>query len=61
MFVSCIGDGYLPSLWLDYYLPYEQSFCDLLPFKTLSSPGLSWDAKVADIIKDGGRDFSLDS
>ena len=61
MFVSCIGDGSLTSLWLDYYLSYGQRFRDFLPFKTLSSTGLSWDAKDAYIIKDGGWDFPLDS
>jgi len=57
MFVSCIGDGSLTSLWLDYWLLDGQCFCDLFPFKTLSSTGLFWDAKVIDIVEDGGWDF----
>jgi hypothetical protein len=61
MFASCIGDDSLTSLWLDYWLLDGHRLCDLFPFRTLSSTILSWDAKVADIIKDGGWDFPLGS
>jgi hypothetical protein len=53
MFVSCINNGTTTSIWLDYWLRDGQQICDLLPLKVLSSIGLSWDAKVLDIMKEG--------
>ncbi|KAJ6940685.1 hypothetical protein NC651_006728 [Populus alba x Populus x berolinensis] len=41
------------SLWLDYWLPDGRRICDLLPFRVISSTGLPWNAKVADIISAG--------
>nr|TKR98083.1 hypothetical protein D5086_0000206310 [Populus alba] len=53
MFTPCIGNGRDTFLWLDYWLPDNKRFCDLFPFRVLSSTGLPWDAKVSDIISDG--------
>ncbi|XP_044481548.1 uncharacterized protein LOC123208252 [Mangifera indica] len=52
LFVSCIGNGRDTSLWLDYWLP-QGRLCDLFSFRVLSATGLTWDAKVSDIIRDG--------
>ncbi|KAJ7009371.1 hypothetical protein NC653_000135 [Populus alba x Populus x berolinensis] len=49
LFTSCIGNGRDTSLWLDYWLPDGRRICDLLPFRVISSTGLPWNAKVADI------------
>ncbi|KAJ7009360.1 hypothetical protein NC653_000125 [Populus alba x Populus x berolinensis] len=46
----CFWDTFL---WLDYWLPDNKRFCDLFPFRVLSSTGLPWDVKVSDIISDG--------
>lgn len=53
LFTPCIGNGRDTFLWLDYWLPDNKRFCDLFPFRVLSSTGLPWDAKVSDIILDG--------
>ncbi|KAJ6941863.1 hypothetical protein NC652_007817 [Populus alba x Populus x berolinensis] len=57
LFTSCIGNGRDTSLWLDYWLPDGRRICDLLPFRVLSSTGLPWNAKVADIITSGRWSF----
>ena len=50
--MTCIGDGRDTMLWRDHWLP-QGPLCDLLPFRTLTSTGLPWDARVSDIIRDG--------
>ncbi|KAJ6983827.1 hypothetical protein NC653_026594 [Populus alba x Populus x berolinensis] len=57
LFTSSIGNGMDTSLWLDYWLPDGKRICDLLPFRVLSSTGLPWNAKVADIIIAGRWSF----
>ncbi|KAJ6925333.1 hypothetical protein NC651_009871 [Populus alba x Populus x berolinensis] len=57
LFTSSIGNGRDTSLWLDYWLPDGKRICDLLPFRVLSSTGLPWNAKVADIIIAGRWSF----
>lgn len=57
LFTSCIGNGRDTSLWLDYWLPDGRRVCDLMPFRVLSSTGLPWNAKVADIISAGRWSF----
>jgi len=61
VFISCIGDEDTTSLWLDYWLPDEKQFYDLLPFRVLHSSRLPWDAKVSYIIKEGSWAFPSDS
>ncbi|KAJ0008203.1 hypothetical protein Pint_30736 [Pistacia integerrima] len=56
LIVTCIGDGRDTMLWRDHWLP-QGPLCDLLPFRTLTSTGLPWDARVSDIIRDGFWDF----
>ncbi|XP_031248848.1 uncharacterized protein LOC116106632 [Pistacia vera] len=58
LIVTCIRDGRDIMLWRDHWLP-QGPLCDLLPFRTLTSTGLPWDARVSDIIRDGLWDFPL--
>ncbi|XP_031260174.1 uncharacterized protein LOC116118323 [Pistacia vera] len=56
LIVTCIRDGRDTMLWRDHWLPHSL-LCDLLPFRTLTSTGLLWDARVSDIIRDCLWDF----
>lgn len=56
LIVTCIGDGTDTMLWQYYWLS-QGPLCDLLPFRTLTSIGLPWDARVSDIIRDDLWDF----
>jgi hypothetical protein len=49
--VLCIRNGQAAFLWLNYWLLDGRRSSDLLPYRTLSSARLPWNAKVSDIIK----------
>lgn len=53
MFTSKIGNGADTSLWSDYWLPNGGRISDHISARVISSTGLPWNAKVADIINNG--------
>jgi len=58
-FIAGIGDGTSTSLWYDYWLLEGKRLIDILPLRTLTSMGLSWTAKVSDIICRGQWHFPV--
>ncbi|KAJ6897722.1 hypothetical protein NC652_024515 [Populus alba x Populus x berolinensis] len=60
-FISGIGNGSLTSLWYDYWLPDGKRLIDIFSLRTLTATGLSWKAKVSDIICNGHWQFPLSS
>jgi hypothetical protein len=56
-FISHVGNGASTFLWYDFWLPGGHRLLDLIPLRSLTSTGLSWNAKVEDIIQDHSWDF----
>jgi len=56
-FITHIGNGSTTSLWYDYWLPNGKRMIDSFSIRTLTSTGLPWNARVADIITDGQWNF----
>jgi hypothetical protein len=59
-FITIIGNGSSTSLWFDYWLPKGKRLIDDYSIQTLMATGLSWNAQVSDIIKEGQWDFPRD-
>lgn len=53
LFTHKIGNGERTSLWFDYWLPNGERVYDTITASTVASAGLSWNAKVAAIIRNG--------
>jgi len=59
-FIMAIGSGSSTSLWFDYWLPEGKRLIDDYSIRTLTATGLSWNAQVSDVIKEGQWDFPRD-
>jgi hypothetical protein len=55
-----IGSGSSTSLWFDYWLSEGKRLIDDYSIRTLTATGLSWNAQVSDVIKEGQWDFPRD-